>query len=298
MVLIKIKFPESEYIINRDKFVINSLYPIGFKESNIKGCFMYLLGAYQDYDDCFVYLQIMFQVDDPLEYDMLKKHPNYIPNYDNNMEKKSVYLYMISEMNNTNLYATDFIMHSDKPGYHSAHAIRQNEDKTAEALDLYIPQNTFIRLKIFMENLNVKSVVFPCEIFANPKFNSPKFVTIEEIERGETAYAANKQLFVDTHYILYSGPDSYKCNYRSFINPDKTLTNELDQDMYTGQYSVHYYIEYMVRDEDDVLLIYDAPKFRYEKEEEKLNEDVIVCRIPAKLVEKTNFINQFNKIYE
>ena len=302
MVLTKIQFPENkDNIIDESKFVINSLYPIGFKETNLKGCFMFLFGAYQDYMDKYLYLQILFQTEDALEYEMIKKHPNYIPNYEKDPAQKTAYLHMISKMADDNLYATDFIMDIDyaDPSYHLSKAIRKvnKETNEAELLDLYIPKNTYVRLKIFLENLNVRSGIFSCEVFGNPRFNNPIFITIQDIRRDETAYAANRQLFVDTHYEMYSGPDTFRMNYRTFINKDKKLANELDQDFFASQYSTNYYIEYIIKDEDDILFIYDDVKLRYDKEEESKAKSVYVCRIPKELVDKTNFLDQYNKIY-
>ncbi len=304
MVLTKIEFPMTKNgIVKKDKFVLNSLFPIGFKETNIKGCFLFLFGAYQDYQDRYMYLQIMFQTEDPLEHDIIKNHPNYIPNYDKDPAQKSAYLQMISKMADDNLYATDFIMTKmiNNNNYYEAEAMKRLSYSQAEEVKLFIPMNTYLRIKIFLENLNVKSRPFPCEIFTNPRFNNPNFVTIEQIKRDETSYAANKEVFVDTHYKFYSGPYIYKANYRTFIKKDGKLSNELNQDLYTSQYSMDYYIEYITRDEDDILVVFNptehGSKLKYEKEVDTPDLFISVLRLSPELIEKTNFYNQFNKIY-
>lgn len=299
MVLTKIEPPAGKKaIIKQSKFILNSLYPIGFKETNISGCFLFLFGAYQDYQDQYLYLQILFETENAFEYDLLKKHPNYIPNYEKDLVRQSAYKQMISRMADDNLYATDFIMTKlDDKNYYESTAIRRISFNQAEKIQLYIPMNTYLRIKIFLENLNVKSSPFPCEIFADPRFNNPTIVTIDEVKRCESAYAGNSELFLDTHYILTAGPHSYPLNYRTFINKDREIANLLNQDIFTSQYSTDYYIEYMTRDEDTVLVVFDGEEIKYEKYNLPQDEFIVVCRIPANLVEKTNFIDQNNKIY-
>ena len=304
MVLTKIEFPTTKNgIVKKDKFVLNSLFPIGFKETNIKGCFLFLFGAYQDYQDRYMYLQIMFQTEDPLEHDIIKNHPNYIPNYDKDPAQKAAYMQMISKMADDNLYATDFIMTKlpENNNYYEAEAMKRINYATAEEMKLFIPMNTYLRIKIFLENLNVKAKPFPCEIFTNPRFNNPSFANIEKIKRDESTYAANKEVFIDTHYKFYSGPDIYKANYRSFINKEAHLANELDQNIYTSQYSLDYYIEYMTRDEDDLLIVFNptehGSRLRYEREVDVPSEFITVLRIPKELIDRTNFLDQFNKVF-
>ena len=245
MVLTKIEFPDNKKgIIKKSKFVINGLYPIGFKETNISGSFLFLFGAYQDYQDKYLYLQILFKIENALEYDMVKKHTNYIPNYENDDNHKAVYMQMISKMSDDNLYATDFITHKmNNNSYYESKAIKRMNYSQAEELTLYIPLEVYLRIRIFLENLNVKSNPFPCDIFANPRFNNPEFVNIDIVKRCETTYAANKELYVDTHYELISGPDTYKINYRTFKDNTKKLSNELDQDLFNSQYGTSYYIK-------------------------------------------------------
>ena len=300
MVLTKIELPTGKKAItNQFKFVVNSLYPIGFKETNISGCFLFLFGAYQDYQDQYIYLQILFQTENAFEYDLIKKHPNYIPNYEKDIVRQSAYKQMISKMSDDNLYATDFCTTKlDNKNYYEALAVQRSSITKATKVDLYIPINTYLRIKIFLENLNVKSAPFPCEIFADPRFNNPNFITIDEVKRCETTYAGNGELFVDTHYQLFAGPHMYPVNYRTFIDREKELANELNQEIFTAQYSTDYYIEYMTRDGDDVLVVFDGEEIKYEKFSLPQDKFIAVCRIPASMVDKTNFIDQTNKIYK
>ena len=300
MVLTKIEFPTAKKgIIGQSKFVVNSLYPIGFKETNISGCFLFLFGAYQDYQDKYIYLQILFETENAFEYDLIRKHPNYIPNYDNNEAQKAAYKQMISKMNDDNLFATDFITTKlENKNYYESAAIKRTSMNQAEKVQLYIPVNTYVRIKIFLENLNVKANPFPCEIFADPSFNSPTFVNVDEVKRCETAIAGNGELFIDTHYELVCGPSTYRMNYRTFADKTRELANELNQDIFSSQYSMDYYIEYMTRDEDTVLVVFKGEELRYEKYNIEEKKYITICRIPSNLIEKTNFIDQCNKIYK
>ena len=300
MVLTKIELPAigTKAITNQFKFVLNSLYPIGFKETNISGCFLFLFGAYQDYEDKYMYLQILFETENAFEYDLLKKHPNYIPNYEKDNIRQSAYKQMISKISDDNLYATDFITTKiDSRNYYESMALRRVAPNQVEKVQLFIPINTYLRVKIFLENLNVKSNPFPCEIFADHRFDNPTFVNIDEVKRCESALAGTGELFLDTHYIFTAGPHTYPLNYRTFINKEKEIANLLDQNIFTSQYSTDYYIEYMTREDDTVLVIFDGEEIKYEKFNLPQGEFIVVCRIPAELVNKTNFIDQNNKIY-
>ena len=245
----------------------------------------------------------MFQTEDPLEHDIIKSHRNYIPNYDKDPAQKSAYMQMISKMGDDNLYAADFIMTkmANNTNYYEAEAMKRINYATAEEMKLYIPMNTYLRIKIFLENLNVKSKPFPCEIFTNPRFNNPNMVNVEQVKRDESTYAANKEIFIDTHYKFYAGPYIYKANYRSFIKDNGQLSNELNQDIYTSQYSLDYYIEYMTRDEDDLLIIFNptehGSKLKYEKEVDEPDKFITVLRLSKELVDKTNFLDQNHKVY-
>ena len=303
MVLTKIQFSSEhnkKYIVSENDFIINSLYPIGFKETSVENNFMFLFGAYQDFEDKYIYLQILFKIEDPFEYNIIKEHHNYIPNYEGNPDQASAYQHMISEMNDDNLYATDFIMSkSDRPFYYSAIAVKKDDATHARLLHLYIPRNTFIRIKIFLENLDVRGSVFPCSIFANPAFNNPKFVDVDELKRCETCEAATKEKFVDTHYEMICGPDLYKMNYRSYKHPTYKLANELDQNIFNSQYSTNYYLQYIIRDETEDMLyvIHCGEKLRYEKDIIEPTGSIVVLKLDNRFIDRTNFLNQFNKIY-
>lgn len=300
MVLVKIQFPNNQnrFIVSENDFVINSLYPIGFKETSVENNFMFLFGAYQDFEDKYIYLQILFKMEDPLEYTMIKEHHNYIPNYENYLDKAEAYKHMIADMNDDNLYATDFLMtRSDKPFYYDATAVKKDDATHARLLHLHIPRNTFIRIKIFLENLDVRGSLFPCSIFANPAFNNPEFVTIEDMRRYETCLAANKEMFVDTHYEMVAGPDTYKMNYRSYKHPSWKLSNELDQNIFNGQYSTNYYLQYIVKDDDEIYVIHNGERVHYEKDTLGPTKSIRVLRLNKQFADMTNFIDQYNKIY-
>ena len=93
-------------VSKEDKFVVNNLIPVGFREID-KNKFIFLFLALQDFDDKSIYLQLFFSASNQFEYDALKKHPNYIPNYKNDKDMKKMYDNFISQMTKDNLYITD-----------------------------------------------------------------------------------------------------------------------------------------------------------------------------------------------
>ena len=297
MVLAKISIPKEENVVSMDKYVLNGIFPIGFKESNVKGSFLFLFGAYQDWNDKVIYLQFLFQTEDPFEYEILKNHTNYIPNYENIIEKKSVYNKMIEHMTDSNLYATDFILtKAEKEYYYQMNAIRAIDDKHADVLIVYVPRQNYVKIKSFMENLNVRSTLFNTSLFADKRLSKIEYVKIEQVRRDETAVVGDGSTFVDTHYTMNCGPSTYKMNYRSGIKKDGTLTNPLDSNIYNSTYSCDFYIEYIIQDEDEILIIFDEDADVFGNSTEGRGTKAL--RLSPELAEKTNFVDQYNKIYQ
>lgn len=297
MVLAKISIPKEENVVSREKYVLNGIFPIGFKESNVKGSFLFLFGAYQDWNEKVIYLQFLFQTEDPFEYEALKNHNNYIPNYEDSIEKKSVYVKMIEHMTDSNLYATDFILNkSSKDYYYEMVAIRAIDEKHADVLNIYVPRQNYVKIKAFMENLNSRATVFNTSLFADKRLSKIEYVKIEQLKRDETAVVGDGTKFVDTHYTMNCGPSTYKMNYRSNIKKDGTLTNPLDSDIYSATYSCDFYIEYIIQDDDEILVIFDEDADVFGNSTEGRGTKAL--RLNKELADKTNFVNQYNKIYQ
>lgn len=297
MVLAKITIPKEENIVSKEKYILNGIFPIGFKESNVKGSFLFLFGAYQDWNEKVVYLQFLFQTEDQFEYETIKSHNNYIPNYENIIEKKSVYYKMIEHMTDSNLYATDFILNrSERDYYYIMNGIRAIDEKHADVLDIYVPRHNYIKIKSFMENLNVRSTLFNTTIFADPRLSKIEYVKIEQLKRDETSIVGDGSKFVDTHYTMNCGPSTYKMNYRSGIKKDGILVHPLDSEIYNANYSCDYYIDYIVQDEDEILVVFDEDADVFGNPTEGRGTKAL--RLNKELADKTNFVNQYNKIYQ
>ena len=299
MELARIGIPEDEgKIVKREKYVVNALFPIGFKESNVKGSFLFLFSAYEDYDERVAYFQVLFMTENPVEYDIIKKHPNFIENYCSDLAKTTVYNSMISKMTNDNVYATDFIStHSEEAFYYYSTAVRAVDKDHAEILDLYLPRSTFIRIKCFFENLNVRGKLFPCEVFADPRLENIEYVVLTRVVVDESTEVGDCSKYIDTHYTMYCGPTIYKMNYRSGINKEKQLIRPLVGYVYSSLYASHYYIEYIIKDDDELLVIFDEDA-EMMTGRSATGRAAKALRLTKDLIVKTNFLNQFNNVYE
>jgi len=271
-------------IISEEKFVINNLIPIGFREIE-KNKFIFLFSAMQDFDDKSIYLQLLFSASNQFEYDALKKHPNYIPNYRSDNDLKDMYTKLISAMTKDNLFITDLYIWHEKslPFYYNSTAIRAINNTEAEKLNLYLPRNTFIKVKCLLNNYNIRSSLFPTAIMNKLNINEIKFANVEKVKNIGSIEIEDD--YIDTHYLIRADNKVYHVNYRTKRKIHSFLLNKLDEKTFS-KYKDNYYIEYIFPFEDKVYLVYP---------EENNNKIILVFNKDQ--VEQTNFLNQYNTIF-
>jgi len=282
-------FKENKIIIKKsDKFVINNLMPVGFREQE-KNNFIFLFLANQDFDDTNIYLQLFFSASNQFEYDSIKRHPNYIKNYKNNPDSLDMYKKMISNINKDNLYITDFYMtrNPDFPLYYNSYAYKVINDTDIEKMNIFIPRNTFVKLKCLLGNYNILSPLLPTSLMYKLNIQNIKFSLVSRIKNiGSTMVRHNEIDYIDTHYVIRADNKIYAINYRSKPKPHFLPMNIMGQDDFS-KYKNDYYLEYIFTFEDKVYIIYPEE-----------NDNKVILIIDKDQINNTNFINPYNTIYK
>lgn len=272
-------------ISSTDKFVINNLVPVGFREIE-KNKFVFLFLAVQDFDEKTIYLQLFFSASNQFEYDTLKKHPNYIQNYKNNKDSLEMYKKMIEKLSKDTLYITDFflIQNKDFPLYYNTSAVKAISNTQVEKLNLYLPRNTFVKVKCLLGNYNVRSTLFPTSIMNRLNINDIRFAIVERVVNNGSVMLEDD--YIDTHYNIKAENKFYKINYRTKKKKYYFPINLLDKEAYS-KYENDYYLEYIFKFDDKVYVIYP---------EENNNKVILV--FDQEKTDQTNFIDQFNTIFK
>jgi hypothetical protein len=284
-----INFEENKIILaEEEKFVVNNLTPVGFRELT-KNNFVFLFLANQDFDDKVMYLQLFFAASNQFEYDALKKHPNYIKNYKDNKESSDMYKQMIAGMKQDNLFVTDFIMNrnQDYPFYYNSYAYRAIDDVNLKKLNLFIPRNTFIKIKCMLENYNIRSSLLPTSLMYKLNIQNVRFALVEKIKNfGSIMVNDGGKEYIDTHYGIKAENKVYEVNYRSKRKSNQLPLNVLDNETFS-KCKDDYYLEYFFLFEDKLYIVYP------EKENDK-----IILILNKDQINSTNFINQYNTIFK
>ena len=284
-----INFEENKIILaEEEKFVVNNLTPVGFRELT-KNNFVFLFLANQDFDDKVMYLQLFFAASNQFEYDALKKHPNYIKNYKDNKESLDMYKQMISGMKQENLFVTDFFMRRNQeyPFYYNSCAYRAIDDVNLKKLNLFIPRNTFIKIKCLLENYNIRSSLLPTALMYKLNIQNVKFALIEKIKNfGSIMINEDGKEYIDTVYGIRADGKVINVIYRSKRKPNHLPLNVIDEETFS-KYKNDYYLEYFFPFEDKLYIIYPEE-----------NDDKLILILNKDQIKSTNFINQYNTIFK
>lgn len=304
MVLIKIGYPKEDFIVSKNNFVANKLLPVGFKSVS-NNQFLLLFVANQDYDDSYIYLQILLNAEDPLEESFIKEHPLYINNIQPGTERYEAYQKMLQWFNDSNLFATDFDMKLDKvsniPHYYHCTGIRAIDEKHASIMDIYIPRSNFIKMKLYLNTIchpKYSLTSFENEyIFMDPKLSNMEFVKIEKVKYDATCRSEieGKKINI-SHYTLWCGPSEYRLNFVTPVDDDhliRPLANPLNFNLYDVFYKKHFFVTDIIEDEEQVYVLYEA----YSDIDNSF-KGMKVLILDIELANKTNFVSYNNNIYE
>jgi hypothetical protein len=290
MVLIKIGAPKESNIVTRNKFIANKLIPICIKSIEDSNNFLLLFMAHQDYDDSYMFFQILLNDND----NILIHHPLYIKNISENEKSLEIYKEFISKLDyKTNLYATDLILTQDDEhkNYYKSIGIKAIDSTHASIVDIYFNRDNYIRIKLFLSRLNNTKFFFGAEsIFMNSKYNNIEFVKIEQIKYDATSQYNNINM---SHYTLWCGPSKYKINIVSPINIGLILSNPLDSNLYTSFYNNDFLVTEIIIDDDTTILLYE----QYSEIDNSF-KGLKALYLSKELVNKTNIIDPDNVIYE
>ena len=300
MVLVKLGLPKEENIVTRNKFIVNKIVPIAIRETNIENQFIILFAASQDYDDSYVFLQILVNTENELDLEYLKNHNLNIFRfkdkkvYNENNKEFASYLQIISKMTSSNVYGTDLRMEESKdhPFYYHCVAVRAIDKSHASLLDLYFTTDNFVKTNIYLNR--IISIPFNKyiheEIFQNKKFNNVEMVGVETVKIDGTKTVNHLTVsYYTTHYTMNCGPSKYVFNWLTVGSDKNILKNPLDSSLYDSFYKDHFDAKESFLDNKYCYLIYEE-KSPIDGSFKKIK----VLRLKPELVEKTNIVDYEN----
>lgn len=312
MVLKKINPPNEEQIVTRNKFIVNDIFPIAIQATPIElNKFIILFQAHQDYDDSFIYIQIMVQAEnDFIDKEFFVRHPLNMDNIKNNKDIQKIYNNMISKMNGNNLYISDLKMTEceSQPMYFQSCGIKVIDNTHASVLDLYIPRDNYVKIMLYLDTIQNRPFSFFLDgvtnheaIFSCPKFHNIEFVRVETVKLdGTRHFEGNKSLFT-SHYTMHCGPSKYVMNWNvgavcNTVNGEgeevvPPLINPMDKSLYDPFYSNDYFVDFLFIDNEILHVLYEERSpIDYSFKKMKL------LKLTKDLYDKTNFVN-FGKIF-
>lgn len=293
--------------IYKDKFIANKVFPIGIRNlNNSKNYFVFLFALYEDYSESYKFVQMMFVVNNAMEYEYITNCPFYLKNIANDKEKLEFYNSMIKILteqqleNGESLYSVDFAdMYKSKdfPIYYETKAIKNNPlFDGSEGINLYFTRENYIRLSMFVYYFSsCKQRKKPIdELFTDERLNNIEFVSIEKVKICETTrIKADKDSDQEvnlTHYVLNCGPTEFAFSIISLIPEeykDKKLNNPIDNESYFARYDKDIVIDFYLteKDSENMIILY-------------LKEDVNKALVIKKeLYNHTNIVDYTNNIY-
>lgn len=297
MVLVKLGLPKDENIVSRNKFVVNRIFPIAIRSTTVPDQFIVLFIAYQDYDESFLYFQMMVKVENAFEQTYLENHELNLNRFQNNKNDKSLEVYqkLISKITEFNVYATDFNMISDpeRPFYFSSTCVRAIDKTHASVMDIYFTTDNFIKMQIYLNRfINApSSKLIHEEIFRDQKYHNIEVVNIESVKmdctKEESAYELMN--FFTTHYTMHCGPSKYVMNWSIVETSGRPLKVPLDVNLYNTFYQFHHKVT-DVFIHDDYLYILYIEKSEVDGSYKKTK----ILKLNKELTDKTNFKDSLN----
>lgn len=305
MVLYKVEPPKEESIVTRNKFVVDSILPIGIKAGPIKNTYFILFIAYQDYDESYIYLQLLTATENAFENEFIKDNSFNIANIDPNTEKGKAYNELISKMNGENLFGTDFVMKQNEefPMLYKSIAVRGIDKTHCSVLDVNYTRDNYIKLRLYLDKLsNIpldKNLQNFETIFTNTKYNNIEFVDIEKIKYDATTIVNGDNSYLISHYTMWCGPSKYSMNYITGKDADinhsvSKLSNPLAFDLYNSFYTKDFIVTDIIANNDGSgIIIY--------QEYSEINgswKSTKALKLTKELMDQTNFIDPYNKIFK
>lgn len=311
MVLVKLGLPKEENIVTRNKFITNKIIPIAIRNTNVNDQFIILFVAFQDYDDSYIFLQLLVKAENQFDYMYLKNHNLNISQFSENKDLNSkeqtrleAYKQFIDKMNNTNVYATDLQTNKDinYPLYYHFSGVKAIDKSHASVLDIYLPIDNFIKIKVYLNRMISKpfELMFHESVFSDEKFHNIEIVNIETVKLDCTkcvdrtlSLGINKVNNAEytTHYTMNCGPSKFVLNFTVVSIRDKIIKFPLDANLYDTFYSTHHEVKDFFLDDNHLFIIYEENSL-IDGSFKKMK----VLKLKPELIDKTNFVD-FDKIF-
>ena len=294
----KVGLPNDENIISRNKFVIDTIFPVAIKPTEMENSYLLLFTAHQNCDNSYMYFQIMINVDDSTSSDFVNSHYLFLKNISSSIENEKAYKESISNLKNDNLYGTDFDLKQDEEyeNYYRCTGVRGIDFTHASIVDIYVPKDNYIKIKLYLD----KITLYPDRkyihelVFIDRKYNNMEFISIGNIYYDGTCQIDVANL---SHYTLYDKDRHrrYCINYLSPIDKKyfyNMLKKPVDFKLYESLYKDSVIVNDIIVEEDFVYLLYEGRSVI-----DGSLKSMKVLKLARELVNKTNFIDYNKNIY-
>lgn len=311
MKLIHLGMPSEEQINTTKEFFVNKLYPIVIKPVSEKhDAFMILFVAKQQIDDRYMFFQLGIKPEREIEqeflyYSNISINKLSFPDNDNiripsHIAKRiEEYNKIVSNIDSTNLYSTDFECVEDESNmyYYIAKGVKVSSVKDkADIINIHLNAECYIKLSLYLRDMIEHNAVNYAaeEIFKSEYFRGIDMINIEQTkldatkkhtplnELGESLYT--------THYTMNCGPSVYKLNW-TVAEEDRNYSDlkiALDTKLYDAIYGKDEYINNYFQDNLYFYIIY-AQRYSIDGTVKKLR---VLRLLKSKFINKTNFINK------
>ena len=297
LTITKLGMPSENNIVARHNFIANKIIPIGIRNTDVKGTFVFLFKAIQDFDDSEKFFQIMMSTENAFYYDKVQNYHLHIQKMDDNAKK--LYYENIEGITDSIVYGTDFdfIKSPELANYYQCNAVKSIDQTHAIVLDIFISSDMYIKMRLYLSMITECLLKYPASrfeyIFIDRLFHNIKILEVTNIEfNGTTQY---ENAINTTHYTMYcGGPKPFKMNFNTRVSEEfknKPLSNPMDYQAYMATYSEDFFITNVILEEDGVLLIWA------EYDKNKLYKNPHALKLSFELANKTNFVEDNNAIY-
>ena len=308
MQVLKLKQPDPETIITRNRFVLNHIFPIYIRDTKDPNSFILTFYCRQDYDDSYIFLEIMLTESIP-EINIKNLSENFLnENFGKFTDK---YKTLIEEAKESEQkYVTDlhFIENKEFKTYFSCFGVRAIDSRHNRYLDLFIPRDNFIRIRKFLKTIDIYGIRESDiqEIFFSSKYHNIKFYNITKIVFDASEYYDQDSKYLEehhkfgvmkriiSHYTMYSEVEKFRMNVASFypINQNDKLLKPLHYSIYEPTYSKDYMIIDSFLGNEYLYIIYDI---NWNKKEKK--SCLYALKLTPEQYMTTVFVNT-NSIFE
>ena len=284
--------PGDEQLLIKDKsFIINDIICVGYNIVN-ETIISILFGLHQDLYDRYAYISLEVELEYKRELELYRKSGMYIEDLKKDKREREKINTITSRLRSNNLYNVDFTF-SDKDGSTNYYMQgSRNIDKNKREIQNYlINDSIYIQIRLFKELL-LNGHTINNNIFFDNKLKRISYYTVvfSKLDGTIARHISDNQYKIISHYTFQCGKYGiFKVNYD--FDTDKvdikSIREPLTEYQFEMQYGKDKYVDAILYDNDNVLLIvFDSDK-----------TITNIIRLRQELWKYTNFKNVYNYIF-